>query len=161
LNAFSSSPSRERKAVEGGIGGSRGAALMKSDKGGLKEYWKRPEHRGGGDEGRRRLCRAELGGGGHRRRFWRLKISPRLGFLRATSPQRILPQIRDAYVRMMLRFARATPLGVTYGGGGGGAGAAGFAREPLREYDEKVLVEIYKSLVADSANAGGAVGLRP
>ncbi|THU47403.1 hypothetical protein C4D60_Mb09t15120 [Musa balbisiana] len=136
---------------------------MKSYKDGLKGYWTRPEHRGGGDQGRRRLCRAELGGGGHRRRFWRLKISPQLGFLRATSPQRILPRIRDAYVRMMLRFARATPLGVGYGGGGGGggAGAVGFAREPLREYDEKVLVEIYKSLVADSANAGGAVALRP
>ncbi|RWW39519.1 hypothetical protein BHE74_00055144 [Ensete ventricosum] len=135
-------------------------ALMKSSMGALKGYWKRREHRGGRGQGRRRLCRAELGRGGHRRRFWRLKTSPRLRFLRATSPQRILPRIRDAYVRMMIRFASANPLGVAYGGGGGGA--VGFARQPLKEYDEKVLVEIYKSLVAaSSANAGGAVALRP
>ncbi|CAL9047228.1 unnamed protein product [Musa banksii] len=127
---------------------------MESYKGGLKGYWKRRGyHRADGGQGRRRLCKAELGGGGRRRRrFWRIKISPRLGFLRAASPRRILARIRDAYVRMMLGFANC----VAYGGYGyGGVEVTGLPRPALKEYDEKVLVEIYNGDRSPSMDASG------
>ncbi|KAJ8500554.1 hypothetical protein OPV22_011106 [Ensete ventricosum] len=138
---------------------------MESYKGGLKGYWKRRGyHRADGGRGRRRLCKAELGEGGRRRRrFWRIKISPRLGFLRAASPRRILARIRDAYVRMMLGFANSVAYGgYGYGYGYGGVEVTRLARPALKEYDEKMLVEIYKSLVVRGpiVAADGAVALR-
>ncbi|WOK96090.1 hypothetical protein Cni_G04797 [Canna indica] len=140
---------------------------MESYKGGLKGYWKRRGYHhaeGGGGQGRRHVHRAELGGGRRRRRrrwFWRIKVSPRFNFLRAASPVRILARIRDAYVRMMLRLANATPVGVGYYAGDPGMR---FVRPPLKEYDEKVLVEVYKSLIAQGSlvpsalSASAAVG---
>ncbi|WOL06676.1 hypothetical protein Cni_G15410 [Canna indica] len=131
---------------------------MESYKGRLKGFWRRRHyHRAaGGQTHRRRFNRAELGGGEGRRRFWRIKISPRIASLRAVSPRRILARIRDAYVRMMLSFSGAVPAGVTYAGYGFGAGngGTGFARPPPKEYDERVLVQIYKSLIAASAATG-------
>ncbi|XP_074588630.1 uncharacterized protein LOC141844496 [Curcuma longa] len=138
-------------------------AAMESNKGGLKGFWKRRGyHRvdGAGASRRRRLAIAELGGGGEgaparssRRRFWRIKISPRLVLLRlrrAASPRRILARIRDAYVRMMLSLSSVVPAGVAYGGDVWGMG---FGVPMVKEYDEKVLVEIYKSLIASSGPA--------
>ncbi|KAG6521496.1 uncharacterized protein LOC122050534 [Zingiber officinale] len=136
---------------------------MESNKGGLKGFWKRRGYNrvgGGGASRRRRLAIAVLGGGKEgdpsrsscrRRRFWRIKISPRLVLLRlrrAASPRRILARIRDAYVQMMFALSRAVPAGVSYGGDAWGMG---FAVPMVKEYDEKVLVEIYKSLIASSA----------
>lgn len=143
------------------------AVVMESNKGGLKGFWKRRGyHRvdGGGASRRRRLPTAEFGGGGEgdpcrngcgrrrRRRssFWRIKISPRLVLLRlrrAASPRRILARIRDAYVRMMFALSSAVPAGVAYGGDVWGMS---FGVPMVKEYDEKVLVEIYKSLIVSS-----------
>ncbi|EHA8591161.1 hypothetical protein COCNU_scaffold035290G000030 [Cocos nucifera] len=133
---------------------------METYKGGLKGYWKRRAyHRlDGSGRGPRRRSRAELGGG-RKRRFWRIPIAPpRLRFLaRAASPKRFLARIRDAYVRMMLSFASTGAIAARcaeYGGDG----VAGFRRPQLKEYDEKMIVEIYKSLVAQGSLIATAAG---
>jgi hypothetical protein len=137
-------------------------------KGGIKAYWKRRGYyRIDAAAAQRRppLPTAELGGGGvaqapedgsgrrhRRRRGWRVRRG-QLGrrVLSALSPRRWLMRLRDAYVSAMLRLA-SSPAVVGYGGAGGpycatathGHGAA----VQLKEYDEKVLVEIYRSILA-------------
>ncbi|KAG2309690.1 hypothetical protein Bca4012_081344 [Brassica carinata] len=72
-----------------------------------------------------------------KRRFWRrIRIVPKLRVLKKTSPKKFLTRLRDSYVNMMLRVASS------------GASQYGY-RSSLasREYDEKKLVEIYKSML--------------
>ncbi|GJN14150.1 hypothetical protein PR202_gb00935 [Eleusine coracana subsp. coracana] len=140
-------------------------------KGGIKAYWKRRgyDRIDAADAQRRpRLPTAELGDGRsvpspapapaqppRRRRGWRVHRPRGLGrrVLRALSPRRLLARLRDAYVNAMLRLASSAAVA------GYGAGApyctAGdpFAPPPrplVREYqyDEKALVEIYRSILA-------------
>lgn len=154
-------------------------------KGGIKAYWKRRGYyRMDGDAARRRqpLPTVELGNGvsqaqaqaqppagdgsGRRRRCrgWRVRRG-QLGrrLLRALSPRRWLMRLRDAYVSAMLRLASSPAVG--YGAGApfcatathGAAAAAAFARPAqLKEYDEKVLVEIYRSILARGGPLAGA-----
>ncbi|KAG6497157.1 uncharacterized protein LOC121990509 [Zingiber officinale] len=125
-----------------------------SYKGGLQGYWKQRACAAG--RRRRSLPAADLGRGGPAARrgsgsswSWRImKAAPRMSFLRAgaASPRRLIARVRDAYVRMMLGFARAAPISTA---------PRLMARPPqLKEYDdEKVIVEIYKSLVDAAAAA--------
>ncbi|KAF8089722.1 hypothetical protein N665_0498s0023 [Sinapis alba] len=74
-----------------------------------------------------------------KKRFWRrIKIVPKLRVLKKTSPKKLLTRLRDAYVNMMLRLANSQAIGSSFGYGSG-LGS--------REYDEKKLVEIYKSML--------------
>jgi len=138
-------------------------------KGGIKAYWKRRGYyRVDAAAAQRRppLPTAELGGGvaqpppkpenggsgRRRRRGWRVRRG-QLGrrLLRALSPRRWLVRLRDAYVSVMLRLASSPAVG--YGAGAPYCAStphgAAFARPPqLKEYDEKVLVEIYRSILA-------------
>ncbi|XP_040380484.1 uncharacterized protein LOC121054537 [Oryza brachyantha] len=142
-------------------------------RGGIKAYWKR---RGYGRldaasaQRRPRLPTAELGNGGGRARAaeqpggppprrglgWRVRLRHRgLGrrILRALSPRRLLARLRDAYVGAMLRLASSAAIAgaAPYGP----SGADPFARpRPLKEYDEKALVEIYRSILA---RGGGVI----
>ncbi|XP_008790857.1 uncharacterized protein LOC103707921 [Phoenix dactylifera] len=164
-------PSPGRTSIAANIGdrADKGeASEMEAYKGGLKGYWKRRAYQrlDGSGGGTRRRRRAELGGG-RKRRFWRIRIAPpRLRFLaRVASPKRFLARIRDAYVRMMLSFASSGAIAAGYTEYGGDA-AAGFRRPQLKEYDEKMIVEIYKSLVAQgslisAAAAAAAAGGDP
>lgn len=74
-------------------------------------------------------------------------MKPKLRLLKKTVfyPGWLLVKLRDAYVRMMMKFARA------YGGGGGfygaGMGISLAPRQTLKEYDEKVIVEMYKNMI--------------
>ncbi|KAG0488091.1 hypothetical protein HPP92_006902 [Vanilla planifolia] len=123
---------------------------MECHKGGLKRYWKQRAYgRLDGAGGRRVRNKVELGGG-RRRRFWRVKISPKFRFVRLLSPRRLLARIRDAYVRMMLAFA-SNPALMGYGGDV----FDGF-QAPVKEYDERVILQIYKSLVATTGAGGPA-----
>jgi hypothetical protein len=135
-------------------------------KGGIKAYWKRRGYyRVDAAAAQRRppLPTAELGGGiaqpspedgsaWRRRRGWRVRRG-QLGrrLLRALSPRRWLVKLRDAYVSAMLRLASSPAVG--YGAGtpycATAPRGAAFAQPPqLKEYDEKVLVEIYRSILA-------------
>ncbi|KAJ0978531.1 hypothetical protein J5N97_014005 [Dioscorea zingiberensis] len=117
---------------------------MERFNGGLKAYWKR---RGAYERlvtpagrrwRRRRVDRAELGEGGWRGVRIRTRVWRRL---RRATPRRILAWIRDAYVRMMLALASSATVGGAYG--------VGFGMAPVKEYyDEKVLVEIYRTVLA-------------
>ncbi|TKW12219.1 hypothetical protein SEVIR_5G022600v4 [Setaria viridis] len=158
-------------------------------KGGIKAYWKRRGYyRVDAAAAQRRppLPTAELGGGvaqpppeggsaRRRRRGWRVRRG-QLGrrLLRALSPRRWLVRLRDAYVSAMLRLASSPAVG--YGAGTPYCATtphgAAFGRPPqLKEYDEKVLVEIYRSILArggplplavpgDGAGAPAAATLR-
>ncbi|XP_044414263.1 uncharacterized protein [Triticum aestivum] len=142
-----------------------GASASSTRKGGIKAYWK---HRGydrldaAAAQRRPALATAELGAGGGaatatagRRRGWRVRrrgLGRRL--LRALSPRRLLSRLRDAYVSAMLRLASSAAVG--YGSAPFCAAPEPFARpRPLKEYEEKVLVEMYRSILA----RGGVIPL--
>ncbi|XP_018824761.1 uncharacterized protein LOC108994122 [Juglans regia] len=118
----------------------------------LRGYWKRRgyERLTGSTGQRRRMGAEQLGSARGRSRFWRIKITPKLRVRRVPSPKSFFVRLRDWYVNLMLRFANS-PLCSTAGAGYGGAvswdGIGGLQGRSLKEYDEKVIVEIYKSMV--------------
>ncbi|KAI3800913.1 hypothetical protein L1987_29013 [Smallanthus sonchifolius] len=105
---------------------------------GVKGYWRRRRYeRLAGNENRRK------------RLFWRIRITSKLKLklkkklkLRY-SPKKLLIGIRDGYVNMMMRMANSP---VVAGTGGYGEGTAKFGMRPAKEYDEKLVIEIYKTL---------------
>ncbi|KAJ1402401.1 hypothetical protein SESBI_28093 [Sesbania bispinosa] len=133
---------------------------------GLKEYWgkRRGYQRINGSSGRRRRNRVELGTtqtrkGGFWR--WRIKVAPKIRIHRIPSPKKFLLWVRDAYVRMMMGLANsrvmtmsasASGFGGALPGGHTGAMGGGFGRAPLKEYDEKMIIQIYKSLLMTHGN---------
>ncbi|KAI3414379.1 uncharacterized protein J3R85_016378, partial [Psidium guajava] len=123
---------------------------------GLRGYWRRRTYRRlGGSGSRRRMPVVELGSARRRRRWsCRIKVSPKLGFLRSPKkfllwPKKFLIWLRDGYVNMMLGFADSR-VGGAYGAD---VGLSGFGRRPLKEYDQRVIVEVYKALIAAQAKA--------
>ncbi|KAK1291151.1 hypothetical protein QJS10_CPB17g01189 [Acorus calamus] len=161
---------RKKKKEEGEEGVSAGIYR------GIKGYWRRRsyERLDGSGRRRRRVQLAKLGGqnrsgGGANsdrrkgRRFWRIRMRPRF---RLASPRRILARLRDGYVKMMMAFANSRVFGgggISFYGGGGGD-FPGFGRPALKEYDEKVILQIYKSLVAQGqllAREGAIVAANP
>ncbi|GMI66614.1 hypothetical protein like AT3G62650 [Hibiscus trionum] len=107
---------------------------------GLKGYWKKRGYVKLNSSSRARRSRVELGTS-RRKRFWRIKIKAKL---RIKSPKKFFVWLRDAYVKMMLGLANSRMVGSGYGAD---QGMAAFGRRPMKEYDEKMIVEIYKSLV--------------
>lgn len=106
---------------------------------GVKRYWGRRHYERLGGKNR------DESGTKRRRRFWRIRITPKLKLklkLRC-SPRKLIVGIRDGYVRMMMRLANSP---VVAGSGGYGEGISRFGMRPMKEYDEKVIIEIYKSL---------------
>ncbi|KAG7531170.1 hypothetical protein ISN44_Un55g000660 [Arabidopsis suecica] len=95
------------------------------------------------NSGRRNVKRVKMDPT-RKRRFWRIKIVPKLRFLKKSSPKKL----GDAYVNMMLRLANSRVVGSSYGYGQYGYGS-GLAS---KEYDEKKLVEIYKSILMAQGN---------
>ncbi|XP_021763248.1 uncharacterized protein LOC110727966 [Chenopodium quinoa] len=105
-------------------------------------------------------------GRGRRRRFFRVKIGRRMRIWRKVvgMPKKWLTRLRDAYVNMMLNLANsglavgsaAAGFGgsVEYSGFGYGYGSNNGNRGQLKEYDEKMIVEIYKSLIIAQGQLG-------
>ncbi|XVE73382.1 hypothetical protein DITRI_Ditri11bG0113500 [Diplodiscus trichospermus] len=110
---------------------------------GLRGYWKRRGYVKLNGSRRSRRSRVELGSS-PRRRFWKIRVKAKL---RIPSPKKFFVWLRDAYVKMMLAFANSRMVNIGYGGTIGDNGIAAFGKRPLKEYDEKMIVEIYKSLV--------------
>lgn len=71
---------------------------------------------------------------------------PKLRVFKTASPKKFLVWLRDAYVNMMLRLANSRVMTSSYTGVVPD-GFTAFRRGPLKEYDEKTIIEIYKSLV--------------
>ncbi|XP_050236053.1 uncharacterized protein LOC126686073 [Mercurialis annua] len=117
----------------------------------VKSYWRRKGYqRINNDSGRRRGNSVKLGGAttasaAPRRRFWRIKMRPKLKILKISSPKKFFMWLRDAYVNMMLGFANSRVIGPGYDGGDGIIN--NFGKRPMKEYDEKMIMAIYKSLV--------------
>ncbi|KAG8052077.1 hypothetical protein GUJ93_ZPchr0001g32145 [Zizania palustris] len=136
-------------------------------KGGINAYWKRRGYYrldAAAAQRRATLPTAELGGGrggnggttARRRRGWRVRRGFGRRLLRALSPRRWLVRLRDAYVSAMLRLASSPAVGYGAGAPYCAAGPEAFALpRQLKEYDEKVLVEIYRSILA----RGGPIAL--
>ncbi|CAN6561615.1 unnamed protein product [Malus baccata var. baccata] len=117
---------------------------------GLRGYWRRrrgyEKLRGSGQQHKNRT---ELGSI-RKRRVWRIriKIAPKLSFLRRIpSPKNLLVWLRDAYVKLMLGFANSQVFSTGYGGSVCDYGVGSFGKGPVKEYDEKMIIEIYKSLM--------------
>ncbi|KAG5514185.1 hypothetical protein RHGRI_035548 [Rhododendron griersonianum] len=109
---------------------------------GVKGYWRRRKYeRLNGATRRRKVTVVQVGRGGgggsnRRRRFWKIKITPKLRF----SPKKFLIGLRDAYVNFMLRIADASPA---FSGGYDGVFDNSFGKGPLKEYDKKMIAQIY------------------
>ncbi|CAL1397537.1 unnamed protein product [Linum trigynum] len=125
----------------------------------MKRYWRRQGYRrihgGSSSATSTRIEQVELGGGRRRRRMtWRIKIKPKLKFLhKLSSPKKFFIWLRDAYVRMMLGFANSAGGGMVGAAGYGGDGVSSFGRRAVKEYDEKMILQIYKSLVMAESNS--------
>ncbi|OIV90989.1 hypothetical protein TanjilG_16949 [Lupinus angustifolius] len=122
---------------------------------GLKQYWVRRRYQRLNGSGRRTNV-VELSSSRTRKgRLWRwkIKITTKIRINKIPSPKKFLAWFRDAYVRMMLGLAntRVMSMSSPASGLGGGAlwgGGYGFVRgPPPKEYDEKLIIEIYKSLI--------------
>ncbi|KAM7275033.1 hypothetical protein ACFE04_016899 [Oxalis oulophora] len=104
---------------------------------------------------RRRYNKVELGargGSGGRKRFWRVKIVPRVRvLLKRASPKGFFIWLRDAYMNMMMSLANSRALSNGYGGGIGN-GLAAFGQRPVKEYDERMILEIYKAILMSHGN---------
>ncbi|KAL3531511.1 hypothetical protein ACH5RR_010833 [Cinchona calisaya] len=107
---------------------------------GVKGYWMRKGYVKLEGSGRRR----------RRRRLFRIRLSPRLKKLKLRfrlSPRKFILGLRDGYLNMMTRLASTRFINSGFAGYPG-EGINGFGLRPLKEYDEKMIIEIYKSLVA-------------
>lgn len=124
---------------------------------GVKDYWRRKGYKKLNGSGRRRRNRVELGStrtGKGRFWRWRIRLAPKIRIRKIPSPKKMVLWVRDAYVRMMLGLANSRIMTVSASASGFGgtlAGAdtsfAGFGRAPPKEYDEKTIIQIYKSLL--------------
>lgn len=111
---------------------------------GLRNYWRRRGYQRLTTTSRR--CKAPPADGStNRKRRWRVKITPRLK-LSFFNPKKLFTGIRDGYVKMMLRIANSRAIGVSGYGTGFGSERC-FVSRPMKEYDEKMLVELYKSIL--------------
>ncbi|KAG9155839.1 hypothetical protein Leryth_004091 [Lithospermum erythrorhizon] len=109
-----------------------------------------------GSSQRMNPCVVVMGGSGNckKRRFnWRMKLNKKLKFKFkfSISPKKFLIGFRDGYINFMNKIANSSMVTgggfVGSGGGYGGNVMNGFRVKTLKEYDEKMIVEIYKSLV--------------
>ncbi|KAL6271904.1 hypothetical protein ACE6H2_028815 [Prunus campanulata] len=118
---------------------------------GLRGYWRRRGYEKLSGSGRLTEVRS-----GRKRLARRIRIKIKMGrklklsFLRIRrmpSPKKLLVWLRDAYVKLMLGFANSGMFSPGYGGPMCDYGTGSFGKGPLKEYDEKMIVEIYKSLM--------------
>ncbi|KAL8236202.1 hypothetical protein R6Q59_017283 [Mikania micrantha] len=116
---------------------------------GVKGYWRRRHYERLGGRSRYES------GPSQRRRFWRIRIKLKLKLKKKLkvrcSPKKLLIGIRDGYVNMMMRMANSPVVA-----GGGGLGAK-FGMRTLKEYDDQLIIEIYKTLAMRQAKLAGSL----
>ncbi|KAE9598233.1 hypothetical protein Lal_00003919 [Lupinus albus] len=119
----------------------------------LNKFFKRNSSRYGRlyeSSRRRRMDTVELGGGActttnTRRRRWRIKISRKIKIPKIPSPKKMVLWLRDGYVNMMMSLANSKVVSMSSSATGNGGIGRG---PPPKEYDDKMLVHMYKSLTA-------------
>ncbi|XP_076943162.1 uncharacterized protein LOC143613303 [Bidens hawaiensis] len=102
---------------------------------GVSSYWR--------SRGYRRLDGPEKNSGRPRRRMWRVRLNRRLKLKLPRSPRKIFISLRDAYVNIMMKLANTS---VVRGRTVTGYNGVGFGKTMVKEYDEKVIIEICKNL---------------
>lgn len=103
-----------------------------------------------GSTKRRRMRRAKLGGS--RKRF---RVLPKIKLRQWFNPMVYLVKLRDAYEKLMLNLADSRLFSSDLMGGGFGPQYAvgrgnPFGQRPLKEYDENMLGEVYRSWLMQS-----------
>nr|GEV18610.1 hypothetical protein [Tanacetum cinerariifolium]GEV18611.1 hypothetical protein [Tanacetum cinerariifolium] len=119
---------------------------MKSKVQGVKGYWRR--------RGYKRLDTDESGSK-RPRRMWawkiRMPIKFRLKFKIKFSPKKLIAKVQEGYVKIMMRVANSRAVTSGGIGGYGGGGRPEFGMRPIKEYDEKMIIQMYNSLVMKQA----------
>ncbi|KAL8089330.1 hypothetical protein AgCh_038950 [Apium graveolens] len=111
---------------------------------GLKGYWRRRGYVRLSGSGRKRIIPTVHLGSGGSIRVWNVKIHRKIKLkCLFVSPKKFFIGMRDAYIRMMMRLASSGAVGVS----GYGGGEARFVTRPVKEYDEKMVVELYKKIL--------------
>ncbi|KAK4273249.1 hypothetical protein QN277_021689 [Acacia crassicarpa] len=96
---------------------------------GWRDYWSR--------RGYRRLNE-------RRRRRWRMRMRMRIRIARIPGgAKKMVVWLRDAYMRMMMGLAVSGVRGMS-----GADAAVGFGNPSVKEYDRKMILHIYNSLLA-------------
>lgn len=107
----------------------------------VKCYWRR--------RGYQRLGTTNTRSQKRQSRVWRIRVNPRLKLnLKVKvswSPRKLFIGLRDAYVNIMMKMANTT---VVRGRTVSGYSADGFGKTAIKEYDEKIIIEICKSLAS-------------
>lgn len=113
---------------------------------GFKKYWKRRKGYQRVTKSNRKRNTVKLGGESTTgtKRKWRIKISPKIKIPTISSPKKWMVWVRDSYMRMMLALANSKV--VKMGSFGDTTGGFGRNQQP-KEYDNKMLVHMYNSLV--------------
>ncbi|KAI3682769.1 hypothetical protein L1987_83006 [Smallanthus sonchifolius] len=110
---------------------------------GVKRYWRRRSYR--------RLATTTTDEFRSKPRKWSWKIRmPRRLKIRF-SPKKLIARVHDAYVRMMMRVASSLVVRTGVVGGYGGGGFGEFGMRPVKEYDEKMIIQMYNSMVVRQA----------
>ncbi|KAL5700988.1 hypothetical protein ACHQM5_026374 [Ranunculus cassubicifolius] len=126
-------------------------------KGGSKlRYWRRRNEYDGlnGSARRWRKTRMEvatLGLGSaektKKRVSWKIKIKRKLRFFCYRAPKKFFTSLRDGYVKMMLRMSTSRVVAGGLGYAANGSTGYGFTKPAIKEYDEKMIIEIYKAMI--------------
>ncbi|KAI3759999.1 hypothetical protein L1987_50387 [Smallanthus sonchifolius] len=109
---------------------------------GVKCYWRTRGYNRLGTSGREQEQSGQQPR--RRRRLWRIRLNLKLKFKLPRSPKKVFIGLRDAYVRIMMKLANTSVVrGITVAGYNGD----GFGKTmTVKEYDEKVIIEICKNL---------------
>ncbi|XP_076899845.1 uncharacterized protein LOC143553829 [Bidens hawaiensis] len=108
--------------------------------------------------GYRRLATATNESRSKRGRWSWIRMPRRLKIKLRWNPKKLVDSVHSAYVRMMMKLASSSVVrGGAIGGYGAGAEICQFGMRPMKEYDEKVIIQIYKSLSVRP----GALALEP
>ncbi|KAJ8749431.1 hypothetical protein K2173_025475 [Erythroxylum novogranatense] len=107
-----------------------------------RKNWYETIHR----SGRRRISQVQLGTNQRKKRPWKIKIKLKLKL--RLKPKKFFGWLRDSYVNMMLGLSRSQVVNSGYCGpvedGTGRLGA-----RPIKEYDQKMLIDVYKSMLQE------------
>ncbi|KAL0395911.1 UNVERIFIED_CONTAM: hypothetical protein Scaly_0039500 [Sesamum calycinum] len=120
----------------------------------VKRQWRRRGYTKLSPTGRRNVKIVKFGTGNttSSKRSWRLRLTPKLRLVRLASPLRLWHRFKNAYMKMMLRFANTS-------GTSNSANVFGAKRIPKArdvptapysgtEFENRLILEIYKSMVA-------------
>ncbi|KAK4426612.1 hypothetical protein Salat_1429900 [Sesamum alatum] len=119
----------------------------------VKRQWRRRGYNKLSPTSRRTVKIVKFGAGSASpsKRSWRLRLPPKLRLVRLASPLRLWHRLKNAYMKMMLRFANTS--GTSNSVNIFGAKRIPKARDvpaahSRSEFENRLILEIYKSMVA-------------